>query len=250
MNRSIAFLFPNEGSFRTHHSLIQNRFMKTPFHTTLAVLLVATTLFSCSESETSSTEAIKKSKEGKVEKTVSAVSFPDGNYTIDSKYSSFGWEGKEASGTSHTGDIQIHKGSMSIMDNSFHTAFVGINMGTINCTDLEGDAKSRLEQHLKSADFFGSEKHQYSTLDVIAIKTKNGETKAVGTLTIKGITKPVGFPATLSLDGDNIVVDGTLVFDRSDFDVRFRSDKWYSDLGDKLIYNDIALNYHLVARPS
>ena len=94
-----------------------------------------------------------------------------------------------------------------------------------------------------------SEQHPYALLAVEAVKTKGTESVAVGKLTIKGITQPVGFPITLQQDGDDIIVDGTLTFDRSDFDVRFRSDKWFSDLGDKLIYNDIDLTVHIEARP-
>ena len=37
-------------------------------------------------------------------------------------------------------------------------------MNTINCTDLEGDAKNSIEGHLKSDDFFSVKKYPTSTL--------------------------------------------------------------------------------------
>ena len=180
---------------------------------------------------------------------VSAEILPDGAYSVVQDLSSFTWEGKEASGNTHTGNIDLYKGSLKVMNSSFSSAFIGINMNSINCTDLEGSAKERLEGHLKSEDFFATDSHQIATLNVNAIKTANNVSKASGILTIKGISQPITFPTTVFLDGDNIVIDGTLRFDRSNFDVRFRSDKWYSDLGDKLIYNDIDLTYHIVASP-
>ena len=223
--------------------------MKFFDYSTLSALLVAGTLLSCNQpaSEENIAEA-KPAETGEV-KVVSTLSFSDGKYTVDTNTSTCNWVGKEASGSSHTGDIGFHKGSISILNNAFGSAFVGINMNSINCTDLEEGGKERLEGHLKSDDFFGTEQHPYALLAVEAVKTKGTESVAVGKLTIKGITQPVGFPITLQEDGDDIIVDGTLTFDRSDFDVRFRSDKWFSDLGDKLIYNDIDLTVHIEARP-
>lgn len=223
--------------------------MKTTLLTAFAAVALTATLFSCNESSTANPDATNKPEETGDAKLVSTLTFADGKYNLDGALSTCNWEGKEASTKSHSGDIQFHKGSISIVDNAFKTAFVGIDMTSINCTDLEGKAKSSLEGHLKSDDFFGTANHQYATLAVEAVKTKNGESMAVGKLTIKGITQPIGFPITMTKDGDNIVVDGTMTFDRSQFDVRFRSDKWYSELGDKLIYNDIDLSVHIVALP-
>jgi polyisoprenoid-binding protein YceI len=228
---------------------LKHRIMKIALFPTLTAIVMAGALLSCNETSTSDATTEAKPEETGDIKVVATLSFADGEYNVDGAASTCTWVGKEASGSSHTGDIQFHKGSLSILDNTFSTAFIGIDMNSINCTDLEGEAKGNLEGHLKSDDFFGTDKHQYAMLAVEAIKTKEGSSMAVGKLTIKDITQPVGFPITMTKDGDDIVVDGTLTFDRSDFDVRFRSDKWYSDLGDKLIYNDITLSVHVVARP-
>lgn len=220
--------------------------MNNTLTSALAVLLL-TPFMSCSTTEKPDETPAIEGEKTKTEKVISTEVFPDGKYTVDQKQSTFSWEGKEASGHSHTGEIKLYKGSVNIMNSEFYEAYVGIDMNSINCTDLEGGAKERLEGHLKSEDFFGTDKYPYSTIEITSTKTKGEVTKAVGTLTIKGIAQPIVFPTTLSLKDENIVIDGTLVFDRSLFDVRFRSDKWYSNLGDKLIYNDIELTYHIVA---
>jgi polyisoprenoid-binding protein YceI len=64
-----------------------------------------------------------------------------------------------------------------------------------------------------------------------------------GNLTIKGITNPVTFE--ISLYKEN-TYRATLVFDRSKFDVRYGSDSFFDNLGDRVILNEIELVVDLV----
>ena len=71
---------------------------------------------------------------------------------------------------------------------------------------------------------------------------KNGDDFDVdGVLTIKGISHPISF--VLSVD-ENIATS-KLTFDRSKYDVRFRSGTFFENLGDKLILDDIELEVEL-----
>ena len=63
-----------------------------------------------------------------------------------------------------------------------------------------------------------------------------------GELTIKGITHPINFSITLNSENNASAV---LVFDRSKYDVRFRSGSFFDELGDKLILDDIKLEVAL-----
>ena len=63
-----------------------------------------------------------------------------------------------------------------------------------------------------------------------------------GELTIKGITHPINFSITLNSENNATAM---LVFDRSKYDVRFRSGSFFDELGDKLILDDIKLEVAL-----
>ena len=65
----------------------------------------------------------------------------------------------------------------------------------------------------------------------------------VGDLTIKDITHAITF--TLKPE-DNQSFKAELTFDRSKYDVRFRSGSFFENLGDKLILDDIKLEVTLV----
>ena len=110
--------------------------MKFFNYSTLSAFIVAGALLSCNQPATTESIAEAKPEETGEIKVVSTLSFPDGKYIVDNGTSTCNWVGKEASGSSHTGDIGFHKGSISILNNAFGSAFVGINMNSINCTDL------------------------------------------------------------------------------------------------------------------
>ena len=62
-----------------------------------------------------------------------------------------------------------------------------------------------------------------------------------GELTIKTFTHPVEFEMLNSSNGWK----ANLVFDRSKYEVKYRSGTFFENLGDKLIYDDIELAINL-----
>ena len=122
-----------------------------------------------------------------------------------------------------------------------------IDMNTIKDTDLNGDYAGKLEKHLKSDDFFGVETYPVATL--IILEAKPGANNAYtikANLTIKGITQPIEFVAIVTPDGKNYRAESKLNIDRSLFNVKYGSGKFYDDLGDKTIYDEFELNVSLV----
>ncbi|MEC7173302.1 MAG: YceI family protein, partial [Bacteroidota bacterium] len=73
-------------------------------------------------------------------------------------------------------------------------------------------------------------------------KVKDGVQTLFGKLTIKGIEHPVEF--TMNLGENNTALAG-LTFDRSKYNVRFRSGSFFENLGDKLILDDIRMEVSL-----
>ena len=116
-----------------------------------------------------------------------------------------------------------------------------VDMSTINVEDLQGGSKQRLEGHLRSDDFFSVEKFSEAIFEIksSAVIDKDGAMQILsGNLTIKGITHP----AKIEIDNN---WGAKLVFDRSKYDVRFRSGNFFQNLGDKLIYDEIVISANI-----
>ena len=211
-----------------------------------ACLTFAILLVSCGTAPTDNPETASPDSSAKKDAKTSNTAFADGQYTVNATLSTCNWVGTEITTNTHTGTLDIYKGSVSVVDNRVNTAFLALNMSTINVTDLSGDAKASLEGHLKSEDFFGVEKHPFSELKFESLKTKEGQSYAGGILNIRGISHPISFPVDASQDGNQLTFDGDMTFDRSKYNVKFRSKTFFDDLGDKLIYDDIELEVTLI----
>jgi polyisoprenoid-binding protein YceI len=165
-------------------------------------------------------------------------------YKVLAEKSILRWTGKKPV-KSHQGVIQLKEGSFVIKKNKFVSGEFVIDMNTMvegDGTDLNKGA--RLMGHLKSDDFFSVEKFPTATL---IIKESNAfvkdETSVTADLTIKGITNPVTFK--VKRIGD--VFQATVAFDRSQYDVRYGSGKFFENLGDSAIDDIIPLDVTLVA---
>lgn len=160
----------------------------------------------------------------------------DGFYRIDTGASKIVWVGSKITGSSHTGTVSITEGGLQLEGGKVAGGKFTIDMTTINVTDLDGSMKSKLEGHLKNDDFFSVEKFKTANL---TIKSVNGD-NITADLTIKGITNAVTFPAKVVTDANgSITATAKIEVDRSKFDVRYGSDSFFDNLGDKAINNII-----------
>lgn len=177
---------------------------------------------------------------------------PD-RFPVDAKQSTVQWEGRKVTG-SHSGDIQVSSGFVTVENGLISAATVTIDMTTINTTDLDGGAKESLDGHLSSDDFFSVESFPTARFELMKIDPLRGgeggaNFTAMGTVTIKGRTDDVAVPVKVEMTETGARISGDLVLDRSKFDVRFRSKSFFdaSELGDKLIYDDFTIHFELVA---
>jgi hypothetical protein len=49
-------------------------------------------------------------------------------------------------------------------------------------------------------------------------------------------------------DNNQIIADATITFDRSKYDVKFGSQSFYENLGDKLVYDDVDISIKMTLR--
>ena len=171
-----------------------------------------------------------------------------GSYDIISTKSELKWIGEELSTDTHSGALVLKKGKIDVNENGVIHGEVEIDMTTITVSDMQGKWGKKLEGHLKSPDFFGVEKHPnaFITFQSDENPIKNNQINLTGKLTIKDITHPITFTAELLDIKPSIIAKANLSFDRSKYDVRFRSGKFFENLGDKLILDVIEVDVLLV----
>jgi len=172
------------------------------------------------------------------------ASFGVSAQSIDVEASSIVWNASKVTGK-HTGTIKIADGSLSYKGSKIAGGEFTIDMTTINTTDLEGEWKQKLDGHLKSDDFFSVEKFETAKFKMTNVKsTEKGSYNLTGDITIKGITESITFPATAT-DGQ---VMAKIKLDRTKFNVKYGSNSFFDNLGDKAIHDEFTLDVKLVVK--
>jgi polyisoprenoid-binding protein YceI len=174
-----------------------------------------------------------------------------GPYKINTSSSTVNWLGKKVTGE-HGGTIAIKNGTISMIDGVIEAADLVIDMTKILVTDedMGQEYKDKLVGHLMSADFFNVAEHNTSTFRLKTFTPESGENMytVTGVLTIKGISNEITFPAIVVVKDNQITATADLTFDRSKFDIRYGSGSFFDSLGDNLIYDEVAINFSLVAQ--
>mgnify|MGYP002019203110 CR=1 FL=1 len=180
------------------------------------------------------------------------VEYKPGSYILLADSSKVAWLGTELTTKTHFGSLRAQSGNLEIDKDGRVVGNITINMQTIIVEDLRGRSKEVLENHLKSDDFFGTNNFPTASLEFRSSNRYDNDGDHIfnGNLTIKGITNEVEFSAKLIKQTPVLHAVGKLVFDRSKFNVRFRSGSFFDDLGDKLILDDIEVDINLIAEPA
>ncbi len=161
---------------------------------------------------------------------------------VDAEKSKIHWLAKKVTGQ-HEGFIQLADGELVMENDQIAGGTFTVNMQSLYATDLTGEYKDKLEGHLKSDDFFGVEKFPTATLSITKSEMKMKNHYAMeANLTIKGITNPVLFE--MHVEGNT--GSTKLVVDRSKFNIRYGSNSFFDNLGDKAIYDEFELEINLV----
>jgi len=165
-------------------------------------------------------------------------------YTVDAAKSTVTWVGKKVSG-SHNGTIALKSGTLIVDGANVKGGTFVLDMNQIK--DADGSAK--LEGHLKADDFFGVAKYPTSTFVITKVAGSGANLTVSGNLTIKGITKPLSFPASATVNADGTVsaLAGKILVDRTKYDIRYGSKSFFDSIGDKAIDDNFEIGVKLVA---
>ncbi|RTY66639.1 YceI family protein [Flavobacterium sp. LB2P53] len=169
---------------------------------------------------------------------LSAVSVTAQTKKVDVAKSTINWTGKKVTGQ-HEGTINLKDGALVFKGKKLVGGTFNVDMSSLLATDLKaGQGKEKLEGHLKSEDFFGTEKFATATLVFKKLVTKAPNVYTVtGDLTIKGITKPVTFDLTTTAN----TASSTVIIDRTKYDIKYGSGSFFDNLGDKAISDEFTL---------
>lgn len=168
------------------------------------------------------------------------------DYQVNSASSTLEWEAKKVTGQ-HSGTIAFGEGILQVDKKKISGGKVAVDMNTLVNTDGNGVNKN-LVGHLKSDDFFSVAKFPQATLELKKVEPKSGDLyHFTADLTIKGITSPVEFDAVVTLGSGQLTATGVMTVNRTKYDIKYRSASFFSDLGDKMIYDDFTLKFKLVA---
>lgn len=164
-------------------------------------------------------------------------------FTVDTAQSSVVWTGTKVSG-SHTGTVAIKSGNVIVENGVIKGGKFVLDMNTISSTDLEGEWKEKLDDHLKSDDFFAVETYPEASFEITEVKAGATPSDLVvsGNLTIKGITKNITFDAKAEEVTDNTVkYSADFNIAREDWGVTYEGKK------DDLISKEINFKVNVVA---
>jgi len=177
-----------------------------------------------------------------------SVTLADGAYAVNPAASRVAWHGSKTVGAGHTGTVAIKSGNLSVKNGQLDGGSFVLDMTTIK----SDDGLDALVQHLNKDDFFGVAAYPEAQLVITGVNAgaSAGACSVKADLTIKGHTNPIEFTATLEGTDTGLAAAADFTIDRSLWDVRFGSGKFFQNLGDNLIKDEIGFKVSLQASRS
>ncbi|MFA7446043.1 MAG: YceI family protein [Flavobacteriaceae bacterium] len=189
----------------------------------------------------------KKSENAAEATEVATESAEAVKFTVDTATSVIEWKGSKVVSGAHNGTLKLASGEVSAKDGALEAGSFTMDMNTIEVLDLAGDPEKKgwLEGHLKGSEeekadhFFNVSQFPEAKFEITSVTGGTIE----GNLTLKGITKNVKFPATVTVsDSEVTIASETFTINRTEWNVNYGSGNVFKDLAaDNVISDDIEL---------
>ena len=183
----------------------------------------------------------------------SAFTFNADTYKVDTKLSSLEWTGKKIGGE-HNGTISLSSGSLMVQNNEVVGGALEVDMKSVKNKDVQDSTwRHKFDEHLMGPDFFDSEKFPKAKFEITSVtpikdsKDRNFTHSVKGKLTIKDKTNEITFNAMVKSQDGKIACVATVIIDRTKFDIKYGSKIFFSDIGDKMVYDEFTLKFNVVA---
>ncbi|MEZ5040278.1 MAG: YceI family protein [Saprospiraceae bacterium] len=164
------------------------------------------------------------------------------NHSLHLLKSEVQWTGKAAfNAYALSGTIQLKSGTFKMEGENISAATMVMDMPTLS------SEMDQLTHHLKSADFFEVNKYPEATFvlsEIIVLKV--GAQVATGLLTIKETVLPIGIPLDITREGEQWIIKGQTMIDRTAYGIKFNSPSYFEKLKDQAIADEFELRFELV----
>lgn len=220
-----------------------------------------------------------KSEQAQVGEAQEQVPIPEvaDRYGIDTRQSIITWIGTKPTGQ-HNGIISLSEGELAITNAEISGGSLTIDIRSLEVMDLKKDSEdyTKLTNHLMSEDFFHADQYPDARFEITGVdradsssvfeskeefKSKytpaplsrfmvaNPTHRITGNLTMRGVTKSISFPATVSISGETVKVEAKFNIDRTDWGLSYGDEASVADKArDKFIYNTVNVGFSLIAK--
>lgn len=110
-------------------------------------------------------------------------------------------------------------GEIRLEDDRLETA---IGQVTVEVASLDTGIPLR-DRHLRSDDFFDVQRYPRATFVVSAVRREGDRVTVAGDLTIRGVSRPLQSPVTVTVSGSGVRVVGSFTVNRRDFGIAYQS---------------------------
>ncbi|MBU2650592.1 MAG: YceI family protein [Bacteroidetes bacterium] len=219
----------------------------------IIAILVTAAIFGCKGPEGQKVTSGEAAEPGNDKSGASIV------YAADTVQSVIEWLGTKPTGE-HYGTIFLSSGKLMVEDGSLVGGDFVIDMKSIENEDVQDpEYNQKLVDHLKSADFFEVEMYPVSRFVITGVeKVDAGSVKdsefrpthrITGNLSMKDVTRSITFDAVVSMKGDEVIAyTPQFVIDRSEWNIKYGSRKFFDNLKDNFIYDEIGLKIKLIGK--
>ncbi|TAF60150.1 MAG: YceI family protein [Cytophagales bacterium] len=157
----------------------------------------------------------------------SAASAMGQELSIDTTQSTLAWEGKKSIAgkeEGHNGTIALQSGALQIEGGKLTGGSFTINMAAMKVLDLtDPKEQAKLISHLSTKDFFDVAQFPVAQFEITEVKEgaeiPDATHTITGNLTLKGVSKPVTFPAKVEGSGKNFSAQAALSIMRKDWGI-------------------------------
>jgi polyisoprenoid-binding protein YceI len=178
---------------------------------------------------------------------------PDGTFLLDTAQSVIRWTGRNLF-NHHSGTVKLSAGEIILRQGQLASARFTVDMTSIANEDISDSAmNAMLIAHLRTADFFDTERHptaQFTAGAAEKIATCTDGTPNFllrGTFTLRGISRPLEFPVLIAMDGPRLTGQGVLSLDRTEFGSHYGSGRLFRFLGKHIVNDHIHLHVKIHA---
>ena len=118
-------------------------------------------------------------------------------------------------------DGRFHRfgGDVSVDPRDPTTARISLTIETASIDT----ANTKRDNHLRSPDFFWAERYPTVVFESVSAARADGGLAIVGRLTLRGVTREITVPTTVSLNSDAFEARGEFELKRTDYDMHYQS---------------------------